>query len=261
MIRQLRERRDRATEHHDAALARNPSREGDVFTQELQGVIKELRLVAETADDPSSDPVEVSKTYRWLGDAYFDLARGKDVDTLMLGAQAYQRSAELLADAEAPLEKAKLDFNYGNTLRGLSEGTDIGLLEAAQTRYESAARGFRNYHLSDHAATVEQQLRSLDPQLRLARKQSQLQRGYGRLEQMQERLGGDVDGRCAIVRKGDGLEPIGQGGAGEEAGVLDAGFQVAGRIVADHDDVGPDPIEAAEHIEKHQRYQDRPRPQ
>ena len=129
MIRQLRERRDRATDRHDAALARNPSREGEVFTKELQGIVKELRLVAETADDPSSDPVEVSKTYRWLGDAYFDLARGMDVDMLTRGAQAYQRIEELLTDAEAPLERAKLDFNYGNTLRGLSEGMDIGLPE------------------------------------------------------------------------------------------------------------------------------------
>ena len=77
---------------------------------------------------------------------------------------------------------------------------------------------------------------------------------------MQEWLRGDVDGRCAIVGKGDGLKPVGEGEAGEEAGILDAGFQIAGRIVADHDDVGPDPIEAAEHVDNHQRYQDRPRP-
>jgi len=220
MIRQLRERRDRATERHDAALARNPSREGEVFTQELQGVVKELLLVAETADDPSSDPVEVSKTYRWLGDAYFDLARGMDVDMLTRGAQAYQRSEELLADAEAPLEWAKLDFNYGNTLRGLSEGMDIGLLEAAQTRYESAARAFRTHHLPDLAATVEQQLRSLDPQLRLARKQSQLKRGYGRLEQMQERLkSADPAERERIARKLQALSKV--PGQGDPGGALD----------------------------------------
>ena len=220
MIRQLRERRDRATDRHDAALARNPSREGEVFTQELQGIVKELRLVAETADDPSSDPVEVSKTYRWLGDAYFDLARGMDVDMLTRGAQAYQRSEELLTDAEAPLERAKLDFNYGNTLRGLSEGMDIGLLEAAQTRYESAARAFRTHHLPDLAATVEQQLRSLDPQLRLARKQSQLKRGYGRLEQMQERLkSADPAERERIARE---LQTLGKvPGQGDPGGALD----------------------------------------
>lgn len=190
MNRQLRERRNRAAERHDAALARYPSREGDVFTCELQWVVNELREVAEAADDPSSDPVEVSKTYRWLGDASFDLARGKEVDTLTRGAQAYQRSEELLANAETPVERAKLDFNYANTLRGLSAGVDVGLLEAAQTRYERATRAFRMHHLPDLAATVEQQLRSLDPQLRLVRKDTELQRGYGRLEQMQERLKG-----------------------------------------------------------------------
>jgi len=217
MIRQLRERRDRASERHDAALSRDPSREGEEFTRELQGVVKELRLVAETADAPSSDPVEVSKTYRWLGDAYFDLSRGKDVDILTRGAQAYQRSEELLVDAEAPLERAKLDFNYGNTLRGLSEGMDIGLLEAAQTRYESAAHAFRTHHLPDLAATVEQQLRSLDPQLRLARKQSELQRGYSRLERVQEQLkGADPAERERIARELQELSKVpGRGDAAD----------------------------------------------
>lgn len=188
MKRQLRDRRDAAAERHDSALARFPTRKGAAFAAEIRAVIAELEAVATQADGPDSDPVEVAKTYRWLGDAFFDLSLGKDEELLTRGSLAYQRSDELLADADAPVEKAKLDFNYGNTLRGLSGGSDVGLLEAAQTRYESAARTFRSNHLPDLTATVDQQLRTIDPQLRLARKQAGMQRGYDRLQELQERL-------------------------------------------------------------------------
>jgi len=190
MNRQLRDRRDRVAERHDAALARYPARKGDAFQRELQAVVAELTAVTTAADDPGSDPVEVAKIYRWLGDAYFDLGLGKDESALTRGTQAYRRAEELLADAEAPVESAKLDFNYGNTLRGLSGGFDVGLLEAAETRYERAARAFRAHNLPDLAATVDEQLRTIEPQLRLARKQAELQRGFGRLEELKVRLEG-----------------------------------------------------------------------
>ena len=151
MNRQLRERRDRAAKRHDAALERHPARDGAAFERELNAVVQELSAVATAADDPSSDPVEVAKTYRWLGDACFDRARGTAEAPLALGAQAYQRAETLLADADAPGEKAKLNFNYGNTLRGLSRGEDVALLEAAQARYEMADRGFRSLQLPDFA--------------------------------------------------------------------------------------------------------------
>jgi hypothetical protein len=190
MLRDLRDRRDRAFERHEAALSTCPNREGDAFTRELQAVVAELIEVTRAADSPSADPVEVAKAYRWLGDAYFDLGRGTNADALKRGAQAYGRSEELLADADAPLERAKLDFNYGNTLRGLSGGEDVGLLEAAQERYERAAKAFQALHFPDWQATVEQQLRSVDPQLRLARKFSEMSRGHKRLEELQQQLKG-----------------------------------------------------------------------
>ena len=190
MRRELRERRDHAAARHDAALERFPTRQGDTFRQELRSVVDELTAIAKAADTPTADPVEAAKTYRWLGDAYFDLGLGKDESLLTRGSQVYKRAEELLGAAEAPVEKAKLAFNYANTLRGLSQGADVGLLEAAQTRYESAARTFRKHHLPDLAATVEEQLRTIEPQLRLARKQAEIQRGYGRLEALKERLGG-----------------------------------------------------------------------
>lgn len=196
MNRTLRERRDAAATRHDAALARFPSREGPTFQAELKSVMEELSTIASEADVRSSDAVELAKTQRWLGDACFDLGRGTDDALLARGAQAYARADELLASAEAPIEKAKLDFKYANTLRGLSRGVDVGLLEAAETRYESAARTFRTHHLEPLAETVKAQRRALDPQLRLARKHATLRRQRDELEDLARRAGRGGPGRA-----------------------------------------------------------------
>jgi len=207
MKAKLRERRGTAAERHDVALSRYPTREGSIFEGELCAVVAELTDVAAAADVPSSDPVEVAKTYRWLGDAYFDLARGRDEAAMTFGSRAYQRAEDLLAGAEAPLEKAKLNFNYGNTLRGLSQGFHVGLLEAAQIRYENAKKAFNAHQLPDLAAMVAEQLRTIDPQLRLARKQAELQGGMNRMEELTERIqSGDVVARDSIAHELEDLK-------------------------------------------------------
>ena len=202
MKRDLRDRRDQAGRRHDAALERYPTREGRAFQSELQALIDELSAIAALADRPASDPVEVAKTYRWLGDACFDLANGKAPEILERGVHAYERSELLLRDADAPAEKAKLNFNYGNTLRGLSGGSDVGLLEAAQTRYEEARAAFRRLKLPDLVDTVEQQLLALEPQLRLARRLSAMKEGKAVLQDCATRAAAaGVVERDEIARK------------------------------------------------------------
>lgn len=55
-----------------------------------------------------------------LGDACFDLGSGKGAAELGRGQLAYERAEVLLAEVEAPVEKATLDFKYANTLFALS---------------------------------------------------------------------------------------------------------------------------------------------
>ena len=223
MEAELRARRDRAAERHDAALARHPDREGDGFVAELEAVVEELTAVANMGDVPSADPVETARTFRWLGDALFDLGRGNDREALEQGVAAYRRSEALLALTEAPLESAKLDINYGNTLRGLSGGTDVGLLEAAAARYERAARAFEALHFPDMKATAEEHLATLGPQLRLARKAVEMRRGSDRLEDLKERLvGADAAERERIAGEMEALSGV--PGRGDPAGALDAGL-------------------------------------
>jgi hypothetical protein len=142
MLRQQLARRDRAAERHDRALIRWPDRAGEGFATELAAVIAELTALCAELDH-TTDPIEGSRTWRYLGGAYFDLARGTDRALLESSAEAYGQAETLLASIDVSLEKAKLNFSFANTLRELSGGRDRQLLEEAQLRYLLALATFR----------------------------------------------------------------------------------------------------------------------
>jgi len=177
-------RRQAASDRHDAALNAFPRREGAEFTRELSAVIAELRAIDAETDPKTGDPVERARTLTWLGSAYFDLGRGNDPKCLFESARAYLAAEELVRDEESPLFKAKLAFNFANTLRGQSAGGDIALLEAAEERYESALREFKKLGATDHARQTENYLASLKTQLPLARAKAKLASELGTLQQM-----------------------------------------------------------------------------
>lgn len=186
---ELRNTRDAAVALHDAAVSRHTPNFDAAFAAAMSEVIERLeRVITDAERDPSADPVEVSKTCRWLGDAWFDHSRHARRPSWERGAEAYLKAERLLAGRIAPVEQATLDFNFGNTLRALSEGTDVGLLEAAEVRYERAAKAFRDSHLSNFATMVSTQLGDLRPQLRLARERAVMQGNYKRMEMLLTRF-------------------------------------------------------------------------
>lgn len=159
-------RRQAAADPHNAALSRWPGRNSDAFAQELRTVVSDLHWLAQEADRTGGDPVERARTWRYLGDAYFHLAQGRDSDLLSRAAVAYIR-AEQLNEGGDELESAKLTFKFANTLWGLSQGIDVPLLEEARRRYLDALEVFR-VEAPAHVPTVEQTLAILDHQLALA---------------------------------------------------------------------------------------------
>ncbi len=179
-------RRQAATERHDAALARWPDRSGDAFAREMTAVVDDLDRLAREADALDADPVERARTWRYLGDACFDLARGKDRAVLERGADAYERAGEVLGEAD-PLERAKLDFNWGNTLRAVSGGTDRALLEETRLRYEFARETFRQLQPALVPA-VGQALRTLEAQLAVLAMYEQAAGAVKRLEEIKRTL-------------------------------------------------------------------------
>lgn len=195
MTTEILRRRQAATERHDAALARWPDRSGDAFAREMTAVVDDLDRLAKEADALDADPVERARTWRYLGDAYFDLARGKDRAVLERGADAYERAGEVLGEAD-PLERAKLDFNWGNTLRALSGGTDRAPLEEARLRYEFARETFRQLQPA-LVPVVGQALRTLEAQLAVLATYEQAAGAVKRLEEIKRTL----------TRGGEGATP------------------------------------------------------
>jgi hypothetical protein len=136
----------------------------------------------------STDPIELSRTYRWLGDAWFEHGRFDGRPSWDQGALAFLRSEKLLQGRAAPVEQANLDFNFGNTIAALPGGADVGLMEAAETRYQQAASTFRGHYLASLAQTVEARQGTLRAQLVLARRLAQMQRDFQRMEDLLARL-------------------------------------------------------------------------
>lgn len=159
-------RRERVLDRHDAALERWPDRADAKFKVELAAVAEELNEIAEALDAASADPIERGRSWRFVGDALFDLARGRELEPLQRAVAAYDRAEKRLDSADAPIERAKLDFNYANTLRGMSGGRDRALLEEALLRYQMAFGAFK-HHAPQNAATVQAALDTLGPQLRM----------------------------------------------------------------------------------------------
>ena len=134
--------RENTLNQHDQALANWPNRAGEAFGQAMLSVISTFQqlLKSDIADIP---PIEISRTYRWLGDAYVDYAQGKEENALMDACDAYWAAEKHLDKAQYPLDEGKLCFNHGNAFRGLSEGKDLGFLEPAEQKYVRALQIFK----------------------------------------------------------------------------------------------------------------------
>lgn len=164
-------------------------------------VVDELKAIVAACDPRTADAAELSRTLAWTGSAYFDLGRGVDEQCLQLSSDCYVQAERVLGSVEAPLARAKLDFNFANTLRGRSRGTDVALLEAAEQRYERAARVFARLGESAFAAQAREYLDVLRSQLSLARHAAQVASGSAQLDALREQLAaGTLDAETVGAR-------------------------------------------------------------
>ncbi len=194
MNQQLYKRRQDATSRHDAALEQWPNRDNPEFIKVLKNVVSELKEISEEADEEGEDRTERSRTCMYLGMAYFDLGmayskldKNLQTDYLTESAIAYDRSERLMLGIGDPIGAAKLNFNYGNTLRGLSEGEDVKLLEATKERYQLALETFR-MEAPQFASQVSLELNTLEHQLNLARLKASIEKKVNRFQTLQQKL-------------------------------------------------------------------------
>ncbi len=149
-------RRETLIARSDAALERWPERAQPEFATEMGTVAAALESLAQ-AMAGDRDAVELCRTWRWAGNAYFDLAAGKERPALEQAAQAYQHAEEALADAADEREQVKLNYCFGKTLLQLCDGKDLGLATEARARLQTAL-GLARAHMPDGVASVQADL-------------------------------------------------------------------------------------------------------
>lgn len=186
----LMERRDRAAARHDRALERFPDRSSPGFVSEIEAVISELTAVCNALNLQAKPDAEASRCLTWLADACFDRGQGKELTWLEKGRTHYLRAESILGPPTAATlqQHAKLNYNFANTLRGLSQGNDLTLLRDAEERYRAALEVFRK-HTPNLIGAAETQLASIIQQRQLAEMAAQRQ---GELRQLQ-RIGKQLD--------------------------------------------------------------------
>ena len=134
-------RREALLARNDAALERWPDRADPEFTIEMAAVAEGFEALAHAIPLSERDAVECSRTWRWAGNAYYDLGAGKDLAALERAAEAYRRAENALeaaAGADDAVEWVKLNYSFGKVLLQLSEAKDLGLATNARTRLRAA---------------------------------------------------------------------------------------------------------------------------
>ena len=122
-------RRQQAIDRHDAALERYwPNKASPEFRAAVRGVAEELEKILAEGVQSGLVALERSRTARWLGDAYSDLAaqqkvaQGEDLAYLSHAVACYQQAETLLQSVDAPRDAAILNFNFANALRRFDIG-------------------------------------------------------------------------------------------------------------------------------------------
>ena len=133
------------------------------------------------------DPLEVGRTWRYLGDTYFTLSAKRDKGALARGREAYRRAEPLSEGGGDAVETAKLNFNLANVLRLIGGGFDRQLLEEAKRRYYRSLQLFRTA-MPEVVSQVEEALQSTEVALRTLSIYETAQRSRDQLQGLMERL-------------------------------------------------------------------------
>ncbi|HRE85330.1 MAG TPA: hypothetical protein PLB40_03340, partial [Accumulibacter sp.] len=172
----------------DAALERWPDRTGAGFTSEMEAVADGLEVLAQATPLSERDAVEGARTWRWAGNAYYDLGAGKERRALEHAARAYRKAEnalEVAAEAADAVDWVKLNYCFGKVLLQLSEGKDPGLATEACTRLR-AALTLARLHMPDGVESVREELATAQQIVTLLGEAGQLDQ---RMAQLKDELG------------------------------------------------------------------------
>jgi hypothetical protein len=210
MVQGLIKRREDVVARADRALdAAWPARTGDTYVREMRWAIGELEKIAKEMQARNYDRVEQSRTYRILGSIYADLEPALGKEMLLKARNAYQTAETLLLGKSDDLERAKLNFNYGNTLRQI-DPNDTEQLHEAKLRL-LAARTYFAANAPQYLTQVDAALQSVESLLRIAPLATAVKQNTDEMAALQETLasGGNV-GEIAkkaqeVMKRGGGV--------------------------------------------------------
>jgi len=167
MGQDLIKRRQQIMDRADRALtAAWPERKGESYVHEMCSAVKELEAIAAQMRAEGFDLVEQSRTYRHLGSVYADLAPALGKEMLVKAKAAYQAAETLLEGQSDELERAKLNFNFANTLRQI-DPNDIEQLQESKQRLLDA-RAYFAMSAPQYLAQVDAALQSVESLLKIA---------------------------------------------------------------------------------------------
>ncbi len=192
MIPELVQRRDRAWDKVDSLLDEHPNTasRGAAYRSEMQVLVAELEAVYQAATTSGGDRIEVARTAR--AGAVSDLASEQDRELFRRACRLFEEASSMLGDLD-DVERAKLEFNYANTIRRI-DAESVPLLEEAKRRYQEALAIFTT-KAPQYVPQVKQALALLGSMLPLARLHAKTAAQLEASHSLQEFLaaGGDVD--------------------------------------------------------------------
>jgi hypothetical protein len=187
MERNLTHRRERAMDRADRALdAAWPERKGVDYVREMQSASKELEEIASAMRKEGIKLVEQSRTYRYLGSIYSDLATALGKKMLLKARDAYSKAETLLKGYDDELEHAKLNFNFANTLRQI-DPDNIEQLQEAKRRFLFARKIFAE-QAPQYIQQVDTALWSVENLLKIAPLVGAVDRNYAEALALKEEL-------------------------------------------------------------------------
>jgi len=204
--------RERVIAQADRALdAAWPARIGDSYVREMRWATDEIESIAAEMKEKDFDPAEQSRTWRYLGSLYADLEPALGKGMLLKAKKAYETAENLLKGQADELERAKLNFNFANTLR-LIDPNDVDQLEEARSRLQAARAHFEG-DAPQYLAQVDAALQSVESLLRIAPLANAVKQNTDDMAALEKHLaaGGDV---TEIAKKAQVVMKQGGGIAG-----------------------------------------------
>lgn len=204
--------REQVIARADRALdAAWPARRGENYVREMRWAADELASIAAEMNEQDFDPVEQSRTWRYLGSLYADLEPALGKEMLLKAKQAYQAAEALLENQSDELERAKLNFNFGNTLRQI-DPSDTEQLQEAKLRL-LAGRAYFARHAPQYLAQVDPALQSVESLIRITPLANAVKQNTDDMAALEKQLaaGGDVN---EIAKKAQEIMKRGGGIAG-----------------------------------------------